>query len=54
MISSPVKSAADAPKTDKPQPVPPTQPEANPAVAKPLDPANPEPVVAPKSGDVKP
>jgi hypothetical protein len=54
MISSTLKSAADTPKTDKPQPAPPTQPETNPAVAKPLDPANPEPAVAPKPGDVKP
>jgi hypothetical protein len=54
MISSPKKSASDAPQTDKPQAAPPPQPETNPAVAKPLNPTNPEPVVAPKSGDVKP
>lgn len=54
MINSPIKSATDAPKTDKPQAAPPTQPETDPAVAKPLDPVNPAPVVAPKPGDVKP
>jgi hypothetical protein len=41
MISSPKKSASDAPKTDQPQAAPPTQPETNPAVAKPLAPASP-------------
>jgi hypothetical protein len=52
MINSPSKSADDASKTDKPQAAPPTQPEINPAVAKPLDPANPAPT--PQPGDVKP
>ncbi len=53
MITPPIKSASSAPKTDKPQVAPPTQPEINPAVAKPLDPANPAPVVAPMPGDVQ-
>jgi hypothetical protein len=52
MISSPIKSAADVGKTEKPQVVPPTQPEINPAEAKPLNPAHPGDV-APKSGEVK-
>ena len=52
MINSPLKSVADAPKTDKPQVAPSTQPEANPAAAKPLHPGNPGDV-APKPGEVK-
>ena len=47
MINAPIKSAADAPKTDKPHVAPPTQPEANPAPAKPAD------VTAPNANDVK-
>lgn len=43
-----IKSADDAPKTDKPHVVSPsTQPEVNPAPAKPAE------VAAPKPGDVK-
>ena len=52
MINSPIKSVADAPKTDKPQVAPSTQPEINPAVAKPLNPANPGDVAS-KPGEVK-
>jgi hypothetical protein len=37
MINPPIKSAADAPKTDKPHVAPPTQPEAQPAPAKPAE-----------------
>ncbi|MFZ0558719.1 MAG: hypothetical protein WAM55_05465 [Methylovirgula sp.] len=47
MINNTFKSAADAPKTDKPHVAPPTQPETNPAPSKPV--ATP----APNSDDVK-
>ncbi|MGO9005554.1 MAG: hypothetical protein ACLQIQ_22255 [Beijerinckiaceae bacterium] len=47
MINPPTKSAADAPKADKPHVAPPTQPEANPRPAKPAD------VTAPKPSEVK-
>jgi hypothetical protein len=47
MINPPIKSAADAPKAEKPHVAPPTQPEANPMPAKPAD------VTAPKATEVK-
>lgn len=47
MNNPPIKSAPDAPKTDKPHAAPSTQPEVNPAPAKPFEAA------APKPGDVK-
>jgi hypothetical protein len=48
MINPPIKSAADAPKADKPHVAPPTQP----AVAIPM-PAKPADVTAPKATEVK-
>lgn len=44
MSNSPIQTAADAPKTDKPNAAPSTQPELNPAPAQPAKPAD---VIAP-------
>ncbi len=44
MSNSPIMSAADAPKTDKPSVAPSTQPELHPAPAQPAKPAD---VIAP-------
>ncbi len=37
MSDTPIKSAADAPKTGKPHVAPPAQPQTNPAPAKPAE-----------------
>jgi hypothetical protein len=49
MSNSPIKTAADAPKTDKPNVAPSTQPHPAPAPAQPANPAKPADVIAPGS-----